>query len=99
MRCGCLPAFNASMMMIPKIRSNTGVASVFKGANEFVHKAVIASGDLDTHTDGFLDVVLDPLPIRRETLALGEMCERLAETQTRYHGTDRVLQHRVKNHC
>ncbi|WP_443449017.1 putative transposase [Glutamicibacter arilaitensis] len=94
-----MSAFNASMAMVADIRSHTGLRSVFKDANEFVRQALTGSGDLDPRTDGFLDVVLDPLPTRRETVALGEMCERLSETRTRYPGTDRVLRYRVKNHC
>lgn len=94
-----MAAFNASMMMAADIRSNTGLKSVFKDANEFVRQALTGSGDVDPRADGFLDVVLDPLPTRRETVALGEMCERLSATQTRYPGTDRVLRYRVKNHC
>ena len=87
------------MMMVADIRSNTGLKSVFKDANEFVRQALTGSGDVDPRTDGFLDVVLDPLPARRETVALGEMCERLSQTLTRYPGTDRVLRYWVKNHC
>lgn len=71
-----MSAFNASMTIVAAIRSHTGLESVVKDANEFVRKVLTGSGDLDPRTDGFLDILLDPLPTRREMLALGEMCER-----------------------
>lgn len=93
-----MSAFNASMPMVADIRSHNGLKSKFKDASEFVRQALTGSGDLDPRTDDFLDVVLDPLPTRRQTVALGELCERPSETLTRYPGTVRVLRYRVKNH-
>ena len=46
--------------------------------------------------DGVLTVRLDPLPTRRATTAIAELCEHLTATQTRYPGTDLVLRYEVK---
>ncbi|PCC27476.1 hypothetical protein CIK76_17160 [Glutamicibacter sp. BW80] len=62
----------------------------------FVRQALKLSGDLDPRQDGVLEVLLDPLPTRRATVALGELCELLSGTRTVYPGTDRVLRYRVK---
>ena len=39
---------------------------------------------------------LDPLPTKRATAAIAELCEHLAATQTRYPGTDLVMRYEVK---
>jgi hypothetical protein len=39
---------------------------------------------------------LDPLPTRRATTAIAELCELLTATQTRSPGTDRILRYEVK---
>jgi len=41
-------------------------------------------------------VRLDPLPTRRATTAIAELCEYLTATETRYPGTDLVLRYEVK---
>ncbi|MGP5411549.1 hypothetical protein ACTXMY_15800, partial [Glutamicibacter ardleyensis] len=62
----------------------------------FVRQALKLTGDLDPREDGVLEVALDPLPTRRATEALGELCGLLTGTCSVYPGTDRVLRYRVK---
>jgi hypothetical protein len=54
------------------------------------------SGDIDPGDGGFLTVRLDPLPTKRATTAIAELCEHLTATETRYPGTDLVLRYEVK---
>ena len=46
--------------------------------------------------NGVLTVRLDPLPTRRTTTAIAQLCEHLTATQTRYPGTDLTLRYEVK---
>jgi hypothetical protein len=39
---------------------------------------------------------LDPLPTRRATKAITELCEHLTATKTRYPGTDLILRYEIK---
>ncbi len=59
-------------------------------------RRVVCCGDIDPG-DGFLTVRLDPLPTKRATTAIAELCEHLTATETRYPGTDLVLRYEVKN--
>ena len=45
----------------------------------------------------YLTIRLDPLPARRATAAICELCDRLMATETRYLGTDRILRFEIKN--
>ncbi len=40
---------------------------------------------------------LDPLPTRRATAAIAELCTHLTTTNTRYPGTDLTLHYAIKN--
>ena len=53
------------------------------------------SGDIDPH-DGVLTVRLDPLPTRRATTAIAELCEHLTATHSRYPGTNLTLRYEIK---
>ena len=53
------------------------------------------SGDIDPD-GGVLTVRLDPLPTRRATIAITELCEHLTATHTQYPGTNLVLRYEVK---
>jgi hypothetical protein len=46
--------------------------------------------------DGFLTVRLDPLPTRRATTAIAELCEHLTATHSRYPGTNLTLRYEIK---
>ena len=39
---------------------------------------------------------LDPLPTRRATTAIAELCEHLTATKPRYPGTDLILRYEIK---
>jgi hypothetical protein len=47
--------------------------------------------------DGVLTVRLDPLPTRRATTAIAELCEHLTATHTRYPGTNLILRYEIKS--
>jgi hypothetical protein len=40
---------------------------------------------------------LDPLPTRRATTAIAELCEHLTATHTRYPGTNLILRYEIKS--
>jgi hypothetical protein len=84
------------MMLATEVRTITGYKAAAKEAHAFVRQLLTHTGDLDPRQDGFLDVVLDRLPTGRATRALGELCDLLTATDTRYPGTDRVLRYRTK---
>ncbi|WP_146112515.1 putative transposase [Arthrobacter sp. MYb224] len=91
-----MAAYNVTMMLVTQVRTQTGYKAASSQAHVFVRQALKLSGDLDPRQDGVLEVLLDPLPTRRATVALGELCELLSGTRTVYPGTDRVLRYRVK---
>jgi len=91
-----IAAFNIDTALARAIRVYTGYARADDEAHNLVRQALTASGDIDPH-DGFLTVRLDPLPTKRATTAIAELCEHLTATQTRYPGTDLVLRYEVKN--
>ncbi|WP_396278354.1 putative transposase [Glutamicibacter creatinolyticus] len=93
-----MAAYNVSMMLATEVRTHTGYTAAKNETHTLIRQALTQTGDLDTRQDGFLDVVLDPLPTGRATRALAELCERLSATGTVYPGTDRVLRYRVKTH-
>jgi transposase len=64
-------------------------------AHALIRQALTGSGDIDPH-DGVLTVRLDPLPTRRATTAIAQLCEHLTATKTRYPGTDLILRYEVK---
>ncbi len=90
-----IAAFNTATALARAIRVHTGYARANHEAHALVRQALTGSGDLDPG-DGTLTVRLDPLPTRRATTAIAELCEHLTATQTRYPGTDLVLRYEVK---
>jgi hypothetical protein len=52
-------------------------------AHNLVRQALTGSGDIDPGDGGFLTVRLDPLPTKRATTAIAELCEHLTATETR----------------
>ena len=92
-----MAAYNVMMMLATQVRTQTGLKAASNEAHVFVRQALKLTGDLDPREDGVLEVVLDPLPTRRATVALGELCELLTGTCSVYPGTDRVLRYRVKD--
>jgi hypothetical protein len=90
-----IAAFNTATTLARAIRVHTGYARANREAHVLIRQALTGSGDIDPH-DGFLTVRLDPLPTRRATIAIAELCEHLTATQTRYPGTDLILRYEIK---
>jgi hypothetical protein len=90
-----IAAFNTATTLARAIRVHTGYARANREAHALIRQALTGSGDIDPH-DGFLTVRLDPLPTRRATTAIAELCEHLTATKTRYPGTDLILRYEVK---
>ena len=90
-----IAAFNIDTALARAVRVYTGYARADDEAHTLARQALTGSGDIDPR-DGFLTVRLDPLPTRRATTAIGELCEHLTATKSRYPGTDLVLRYEVK---
>jgi hypothetical protein len=92
-----IAAFNTATALARAIRVHTGYARANHEAHALVRQALTGSGDIDPG-DGTLTVRLDPLPTRRATAAIAQLCEHLTATRTRYPGTNLILRYEVKNH-
>lgn len=79
-----------------EIRINTGYKRAKREAHNLVRKILTQPGDIDPTVPGFLSITLDPMPTKRETLAVAELCESLTETRTQYPGTELVLRYAIK---
>jgi hypothetical protein len=90
-----IAAFNTATTLARAIRVHTGYARANDEAHALIRQALTGSGDIDPR-DGVLTVRLDPLPTRRATIAIAELCEHLTATKTRYPGTDLILRYEVK---
>jgi len=88
-------AFNTATTLARAVRVHTSYARANHQAHALVRQALTGSGDLDPH-DGFLTVRLDPLPTRRATTAIAELCEHLTATRTCYPGTNLTLRYEIK---
>jgi transposase len=91
-----IAAFNTATALARDIRVHTGYARANHEAHTLIRQALTCCGDIDPG-DGVLTVRLDPLPTRRATTAIAELCEHLTATKTRYPGTDLTLRYEVKN--
>jgi len=90
-----IAAFNTATTLARAIRVHTGYARANREAHALIRQVLTSSGDIDPR-DGFLTVRLDPLPTRRATKAIAELCEHLTATKTRYPGTDLILRYEIK---
>jgi hypothetical protein len=90
-----MTAFNIDTALARAVRVYTGYARADDEAHNLIRQALTSSGDIHP-AGGFLTVRLDPLPTRRATTAIAELCEHLTATQTRYPGTELVLRYEVK---
>jgi hypothetical protein len=90
-----IAAFNTATTLARAIRVHTGYARANDEAHALIRQALTGSGDIDPH-DGVLTVRLDPLPTRRATAAIAELCEHLTATHTRYPGTNLILRYEIK---
>jgi hypothetical protein len=80
-----IAAFNTATTLARAVRIHTSYARANDEAHTLIRQALTGSGDIDPR-DGVLTVRLDPLPTRRATTAIAELCEHLTATQTRYPG-------------
>ena len=90
-----IAAFNTATALARAIRVHTGYARADHEAHALARQALTGSGDIDPG-DHVLTVRLDPLPTRRATAAIAQLCEHLTATRTRYPGTDLILRYEVK---
>ena len=78
-----MAAFNTITALARAIRVDTGYARADDEVHNLVRKALTGSVDINPG-DGVLIVRLDPLPTRRATTSIAELCEHLTATETRY---------------
>jgi hypothetical protein len=90
-----IAAFNTATTLARAIRVHTSYARANDEAHTLIRQALTGSGDIDPR-DGVLTVRLDPLPTRRATTAIAELCEHLTATKTRYPGTNLTLRYEIK---
>jgi len=90
-----IAAFNTATTLARAVRVHTGYARANREAHALVRQVLTGSGDIDPR-DGVLTVRLDPLPTRRATKAIAQLCEHLTATKTRYPGTDLILRYEIK---
>jgi transposase len=90
-----IAAFNTATTLARAVRVHTNYARANHEAHTLIRQALTGSGDIDPH-DGFLTVRLDPLPTRRATTAIAELCEHLTATRTCYPGTNLTLRYEIK---
>ena len=90
-----IAAFNTATTLARAIRAHTGYARANHEEHALVRQALTGSGDIDPG-EGVLTVRLDPLPTKRATIAITELCEHLTATHTRSPGTNLVLRYEVK---
>src|SRR5450631_2834647 len=91
-----IAAFNTATTLARVIRLHTGYARANHEAHTLIRQALTGSGDIDPR-EGVLTVRLDPLPTKRATAAIAQLCEHLTATHTRYPGTNLTLRYEVKN--
>jgi len=85
-----IAAFNTATTLARAVRVTPGNARANHEAHALIRQALTGSGDIDPR-DGFLTVRLDPLPTRRATKAIAELCEHLTATHTLYPGTNLTI--------
>ncbi len=90
-----IAAFNTITSLARDLRVHTGYARAADEAHTLISQALQHSGDI-IPGNGTLTIRLDPLPTRRATKALAELCEHLTATHTPYPGTDLLLQYEGK---
>ena len=91
-----MAAFNTITALARDIRINTSYPRATAEAHTLARQALATSGDIHPGHDT-LTITLDPLPTRRATTAIAELCNHLNATATRYPGTDLTLRFAVKN--
>lgn len=90
-----IAAFNTITSLARDLRVHTGYARAADEAHTLIRQALTGTGDILPNSDT-LTIRLDPLPTRRATTALTELCEHLTNTGTRYPGTNLTLSYETK---
>ena len=90
-----IAAFNTITTLARDLRLHTSYTRATDEAHTLIRHALTQSGDIIPHGDT-LTLRLDPLPTRRATTALAELCEHLTTTHTRYPGTTLTLRYQTK---
>ena len=90
-----MAAFNTITALARDIRINTGYPRATDEAHTLARQALTISGDIHP-AHRTLTITLDPLPTRRATAAIAELCTHLTTTNTRYPGTDLVIRYEAK---
>lgn len=91
-----MAAFNTSTALARDIRINTNYPRATDEAHTLARAALAATGDIHPDHDT-LTITLDPLPTRRATTAIAELCAHLTNTATRYPGTNLTMHYAIKN--
>jgi transposase-like protein len=92
-----MAAYNTQAALARTVRTATGYAKADDEAHALIRAALARPGDIDPR-GGILHIRLDPLPTRRETAAVGQLCDALTATETTYPGTTLKLHYTVKPH-
>ncbi len=91
-----MAAYTTLTALARDIRTTTTYARAENEAHTLARMVLNHPGDIDPRRPGLLAVILDPMPTRRQTRAVAELCEHLTATKTVYPGTDRVLHYTIK---
>ena len=93
-----IAAFNTTTAIARDVRINTGYARADHEAYTLTRQVLTQPGDIIPDTTAeTLTIRLDPLPTKRETVAVAELCEHLTATKTTYPGTNLTLRYETKN--
>jgi len=90
-----IAAFNTITALARDLRVHTRYARAADEAHTLISQALTQSGDI-IPSNQTLTIRLDPLPTRRATTALTELCDHLSATHTRYPGTNLTLRYETK---
>ncbi len=90
-----IAAFNTITALARDLRVHTGYARATDEAHTLISQALRQSGDI-IPSDDTLTIRLDPLPTRRATNALTQLCDHLNGTHTEYPGTSLTLRYETK---
>ncbi|TWP31987.1 putative transposase [Leekyejoonella antrihumi] len=92
-----IAAFNTTTALARDLRIHTGYARANKEAHTLIRHVLTQSGDIHPDAEaGALTIRLDPMPTRRATVAIAQLCEHLTATKTVYPDTDLVLRYEIK---
>ncbi|WP_146321532.1 putative transposase [Leekyejoonella antrihumi] len=94
-----IAAFNTTTALARDLRIHTGYAKAGNEAHTLIRQVLTHSGNIDPDLEGrTLTIRLDPMPTRRATSAIAQLCEHLTATETVYPDTDLVLRYEIKTH-